>query len=77
MQQQIGSATSSSVDLKASTSWCGMVANEAHRVGQDDLGIAGERHMAHGGIKGREQLVGDVYPGSGQAIEERGLAGIV
>jgi hypothetical protein len=70
------SATSSSVERKASISSCGKVPDEADRVGEGEL--APVRRLARRvvGVQRREQLVLDQDAGAGQPVEQRRLAGI-
>ena len=52
------------------------VGDEAHRVGEDDMGARRQGQLAHGRIKGGEDLVARVDSGPGEAVEQGRLAGI-
>ncbi len=52
------------------------VAHEADGVRERNLEARREVQPAHGRVEGREQLVGGVGVGGGEAVEERGLARI-
>ena len=54
----------------------GQVADEAHRVGDDDFALARETQTARDRVEGREHLVFDVDVALGQGPQERALAGI-
>ena len=68
------SATSSSVDRNASTSWCGRDAHEADGVDERVEPAVRGLGPAHGRVEGREELVLDEHAGAGEPVEQRGLA---
>ena len=70
------SATSSSVERNASTSWCGSCADEPDGVGERVEPPVGGLGAAHGRVEGREELVLDEHARAGEPVEERGLAGV-
>ena len=52
------------------------LAHEAHRVGEEHPLAAGQVEAARRGVDGGEQTVLDEHAGVGQAVEQRGLAGV-
>ena len=51
-------------------------AHEADGVDERVEATVGRLGPAHGGVEGREQLVLDEHPGTGEPVEDRGLAGV-
>ena len=70
------SAATDSVDLNASTSWCGQLADEPDGVGEQHLLAAGQVEAAGGGVERGEEAVLDEHAGVGEPVEERRLAGV-
>jgi len=54
----------------------GQAADEADRVGHEQLLVVAEQELAGGGIERGEKLVLDEDGRAGEAVEERGLAGV-
>ena len=52
------------------------IADEANRISHRDFAMFGQKNLAHGGIKRRKKLIGDVHLGLGQCIEHRTFTGI-
>ena len=70
------SATSSSVERNASTSCGGQLADEADGVGERVEAAVLGLGATHRRVEGGEQLVLDQDAGAGEAVEQRGLAGV-
>ena len=68
------SATSSSVDRNASTSWCGRCRTKPDGVGQGEPAAGRRPGPAHRRVQGGEQRVIDQDSGPGQPVEQAGLA---
>jgi len=52
----------------------GQLLDEAHGIGDEDRGAAGQVYAADGGVEGGEELVGDVDFRTAEGIEQGGLA---
>ena len=70
------STTTSSVDLNASTSWCGSFWTKPDGVGDEHRLAAGQVEAAGGGVEGGEEPVLHQHPGVGQPVEQGRLAGV-
>ena len=71
------SATSSSVERNASTSWCGRWRTKPTvSVSGVDAPVGGRLRPAYGRVEGREQRVLDQHARAGEPVEQRGLAGV-
>ena len=70
------SATSSRVDLKASTTWWGSLRTKPTVSVRSNALAAGQLEAAGRGIQGGEQAVLDQDPGIGEVVEQGRLAGV-
>ena len=68
--------TSSRVALKRDQQVAGQLPDEAHGIGEQHAGVAGEHQLAGGGVEGGEELILGQGIGTGERVEQRGLAGI-
>ena len=70
------SATTSSVDLNASTSWWGSLRTKPTVSVSSTASPPGSCEAAGGGVEGGEQPVLDEHAGVGEPVEQRRLAGV-
>ena len=75
VQQQVGLARFAQGGAERGDEFVRQVAHETHRIGQHHR-AAGQVDAAHGGVERGEQLVGRIGLGTGQHVEQRGLAGV-
>ena len=75
VQQEIGLARLAQGGTERGHQLVRQVADEADGVGQHRI-ATGQRDAAHGRVQRGEQLVGGIRAGTGQCIEQGGLAGV-